>query len=146
VKQKLLEEFASMLRRKRNALLQAGAPTIADVPAITAERQSELEESAQNEGITRVLSHLRERDRQTIREIDAALDRIAAGVYGECVLCENEIGVNRLRALPMTTFCIECATTREKQQQSINAARSATSRDAWSAATLDEFDAAETEG
>ena len=134
-----------MLRRKRNALLQAAATATAEVPMITAERESELEESAQNDRMERVLSHLRERDRQTIREIDAALDRIAGGVYGECALCENDIGVNRLRALPMTMLCIECATAREKQQQSINATRSAMSRGTWRAPAEEEFDAAETE-
>jgi DnaK suppressor protein len=145
VKQKMLEEFASVLRRKRNALLQAAAPTIVDVPTITDERESELEESAQNDRIAGVLSHLRERDRQTIREIDAALDRIAAGVYGECALCENDIAVKRLRALPTTMFCIECATAREKEQQAMNTARSSMAHGTWRSAVEDEFDAAETE-
>lgn len=144
MKQKLLEEFASVLRRKRNALLQAAEPTIADVPTVNNEKESELEESAQNDRIARVLSHLRERDRQTIREIDAALDRISAGVYGECALCENDIAVKRLRALPMTTLCIECATMREKEQQT-NAARFSMGRPTGRAPAEDEFEAAETE-
>lgn len=146
MKQKHLEEFASVLRRKRTALLHDLALTFADVQTTTAERESELEETAQNDRIARVLSHLKERDQKTIHEIDAALDRIAGGVYGECALCENDIGMNRLRALPTTTLCIECATAREKKQQLINAARSITSRDSLGRVGLeDEFDAAETE-
>ncbi len=121
MKQKFMNELASVLIRKRETLLQDMAITIADMEAITAERESELEESAQNDGITRLTSHLKERDQKMIREIDAALDRMAAGIYGECALCENDIGINRLRALPTTMLCIECATAREKKQ-TINAA------------------------
>lgn len=135
-----------MLRRKRAALLHDGASTIVEVQALAAERESELEQAAQNERIARVLSHLKERDQKTIREIDAALDRIAAGIYGECALCENNIAINRLRALPTTTLCIECATAREKKQHLTDAARSAPSRDSFGRAALeDEFDAAEAE-
>lgn len=147
MKQKIMEEFATVLRRKRAALLQDSPPIVADVATMAADRESELEEAAQNDGIARVLSHLKERDQKTIREIDAALDRIAADVYGECALCEDDIGVNRLRALPTTVLCIECATAQERKQQLVNGARSAASIDAFAGAGFeDERDAAESEG
>lgn len=145
MKPKIMEEFASVLRRKRAALLQDSQPVIADVETVAADRESELEQTAQNDGIARVLSRLKERDQKTIREIDAALDRMAAGIYGECALCEEDIGINRLRALPTTVLCIECATAKEKKQQSINSARSSVSAGSFAAAE-DEFDAAESEG
>jgi DnaK suppressor protein len=138
-----MEEFASALRRKRAALLQDSPSVIPDVETIAADRESEIEETAQNDGIARVLSRLKERDQKTIREIDASLDRIAAGIYGECAFCEEDIGINRLRALPTTVLCIECATAKEKKQQSINSARSSASS---FAASEDEFDAVESEG
>lgn len=147
MKQKLMNELATMLRRKREILLQDVAITIADMEAITTERESELEESAQNDRITRLTSHLKERDQKTIRDIDAALERIAAGIYGECALCENDIGVNRLRALPTTTLCIECATAREKKQQLINAARSSLPYGPFTPGGIKEdFDTAEIDG
>jgi two-component system cell cycle response regulator DivK len=52
-----------------------------------------------------------------IREIDAALDRLNAGTYGKCEDCGQEIGIDRLRALPMTTFCINCAAARESKKR-----------------------------
>ena len=145
MKPKTMKEFASVLRRKRAALLQDSPPVIPDVETIAADRESELEETAHNDGIARVLSRLKERDQKTIREIDAALDRIAAGIYGECALCEEDIGINRLRALPTTVLCIECATAKEKKQQSITLARSSVSAGSF-AASEDEFDAVESEG
>ena len=41
--------------------------------------------------------------------IDAALGRIAAGTYGICVKCGREISQERLKAVPYTPFCRECA-------------------------------------
>ena len=44
-----------------------------------------------------------------IRQIEAALGRIAGGEYGACVKCGNEIGDERLDLLPHTPFCRSCA-------------------------------------
>lgn len=44
-----------------------------------------------------------------IPQIRAALDRIDAGIYGECVKCGAEISEDRLDALPWTPFCRNCA-------------------------------------
>ena len=43
-----------------------------------------------------------------IRAINAALERIKAGTYGECVKCGDEISTERLDILPQTPFCKEC--------------------------------------
>ncbi len=42
-------------------------------------------------------------------EIDAALERVAAGTYGVCVSCGLPIPVGRLAARPMATMCVACA-------------------------------------
>ncbi|MGI1663835.1 TraR/DksA family transcriptional regulator [Palleronia sp. KMU-117] len=44
-----------------------------------------------------------------IEQIHAALARIAAGEYGFCVRCGNEISSERLDVLPATPFCRDCA-------------------------------------
>jgi RNA polymerase-binding transcription factor DksA len=44
-----------------------------------------------------------------IESIRAALDRIAAGEYGICVTCGEEISPERLDVLPATPFCRNCA-------------------------------------
>ncbi len=46
---------------------------------------------------------------QEIRQIGAALKRIAEGGYGECAQCGGMIDPKRLRALPTATRCIACA-------------------------------------
>jgi RNA polymerase-binding transcription factor DksA len=44
-----------------------------------------------------------------LTEIQAALDRIEAGTYGECEVCGHGIGRNRLRALPEVRRCVSCS-------------------------------------
>jgi RNA polymerase-binding transcription factor DksA len=44
-----------------------------------------------------------------IARIRAALQRIRAGTYGNCVRCGAEIAAARLNTLPDTPFCRDCA-------------------------------------
>jgi len=44
-----------------------------------------------------------------IRQIRAALERIAKGEYGICVRCGEAIDPKRLKALPTAVTCIACA-------------------------------------
>lgn len=43
-----------------------------------------------------------------LRQVEDALQRIDAGDYGVCVDCEEEIGLNRLRAAPWAQRCVKC--------------------------------------
>jgi len=51
---------------------------------------------------------------QEIRDIDAALLRIAEGSYGECSDCAEPIAVARLEAYPTARRCIVCQTAHER--------------------------------
>ena len=42
-------------------------------------------------------------------EVDAALERVAAGTYGVCVVCGRAIPAARLEARPFATTCVGCA-------------------------------------
>jgi RNA polymerase-binding transcription factor DksA len=44
-----------------------------------------------------------------IRRIEAAISRIEAGTYGECVSCGKAIKPQRLEVLPTAAKCITCA-------------------------------------
>jgi RNA polymerase-binding transcription factor DksA len=46
--------------------------------------------------------------------VEAALERIEAGNYGNCELCGREIPKQRLDALPQAATCVECARDAEK--------------------------------
>jgi DnaK suppressor protein len=48
------------------------------------------------------------RDRSLLSAIEAALSRIDAGTFGECLNCEQEITIKRLEAVPWVRYCITC--------------------------------------
>jgi DnaK suppressor protein len=50
-----------------------------------------------------------ENEQHIVTESRAALERIEAGTYGSCENCGQEIGRERLEALPYTRFCVQCA-------------------------------------
>jgi len=121
---RLIEEIANQLRGRRLSLLEDIAGSQRGVRALLEERGSEIEENAQKDRITSLASHLNSRDEKMIRQINATLKRIDEGTYGQCDWCEDEIGWERIRALPTTTLCIDCATAREKRQRAISINRS----------------------
>ncbi|PYV98186.1 MAG: hypothetical protein DMG89_11900 [Acidobacteria bacterium] len=121
---RLVEELANQLRRKRLSLLEGVAGSQRAARALIEERGSEIEENAQKHRIAGLVSCLNDRDQKMIEEIDVTLKRIDEGTYGQCASCEDEIGSERIRALPTATLCIDCATAREKRQRSISVNRS----------------------
>ena len=60
---------------------------------------------------------IRDRERKLITKIDEALGRIEDGSYGKCEECDGEIGVERLRARPVTTLCIDCKSQQEAEER-----------------------------
>ncbi|KAA3619035.1 MAG: TraR/DksA family transcriptional regulator [Proteobacteria bacterium] len=52
--------------------------------------------------------------RAEIEDIKYALRRMDAGEWEYCESCGNEIRPERLKALPTTSFCIKCASEKER--------------------------------
>ena len=55
----------------------------------------------------------RDRERKLLKKIEAALDRIDDGSYGDCEETGDEIGLRRLEARPVATLCVEAQERRE---------------------------------
>ena len=69
----------------------------------------DAEDFAQEIEDTEVLEGLGKAGLQEITAIEAALDRIRQGTYGECVKCGEEIAPARLEAVPYAALCVKCA-------------------------------------
>ncbi|MCE3242493.1 MAG: molecular chaperone DnaK [Deltaproteobacteria bacterium] len=119
---RLAKELGATLRRKRSSLLlQEIVGSQNEVEPSLEDRESELEESAQKDRMTRLESRLTERGQTLLRQIDDALERIDTGTFGECERCGNDIGHGRLKAMPTAALCIDCATAVEKRQRMLGA-------------------------
>jgi RNA polymerase-binding transcription factor len=59
---------------------------------------------------------LSDRERDKLRLIDEALKMIDDGSYGTCESCGDEIGEDRLRAMPLAKLCLACKIDLERQE------------------------------
>jgi DnaK suppressor protein len=48
-------------------------------------------------------------------QVERALERIAAGTYGRCETCGEEISPERLEAFPAATTCVTCKRAGERR-------------------------------
>jgi DnaK suppressor protein len=103
------------LERRRAAVLQATRRAEAELDGLrSAERGQEFEEEAQAEQGVADLARLNEAERMELRRIEAALQRIDEGRWGECAECGQAIEAKRLEALPWAIRCAACADARER--------------------------------
>lgn len=57
---------------------------------------------------------LQRRAERKVKSIEEALQKVGKGTYGVCERCHRQIDPERLKILPHTTLCIECARAERK--------------------------------
>ena len=96
----LLNKRAELLARVREARTsehsqeKEGAPDLGDRALETMSRD--------------LLYQLSIGERDIVRRIDAALERMEAGTYGTCLNCGEQVEKGRLQAVPWARHCIDC--------------------------------------
>ena len=80
-------------------------------------QEPDMNDRASNEVDQLIDMHSRDRIRQMIDKIDAALDRIKKGTHGYCLVSGEPIGLQRLNARPMATLCLEEQEKRERRDR-----------------------------
>jgi DnaK suppressor protein len=113
-----LLDFAELLRKQRKEYLDQFRKAEANLDFMAEERESELEEHAQEEQSAHLLTRMDDRTLHAVQEIDAALQRLLKGNYGSCEACEGTIPIARLRTLPATRYCTGCAARYENESPS----------------------------
>lgn len=101
-----LAQAEKTLKARRAALRQA---LLGIEAALDAPRDPDWEEAAVEREGDEVLEGLGAQDMNTLRQVEAALERLAAGRYGICTRCGDAIAPARLEALPETPLCAPCA-------------------------------------
>jgi len=57
---------------------------------------------------------LMQNEEGTLEQIEASLERIEDGVYGNCEECGSRIPKTRLNAIPYAALCVKCAQRQEE--------------------------------
>ncbi len=99
----LIQEIRSELERSGNAHYIDLAGQVADSG-----------EAAVADLLVDLDAAMTDRDVRELREVEAALGRMAEGTYGECAECGQDIGFARLQAYPAALRCIQCQTLQER--------------------------------
>jgi len=114
-----LSRLASRLIARRDSLrttLNGDLETFRTVSQVSGvgDRVDAAVDSANEE----ICSQLVEIESRELGQIEHALERMAAGVYGRCELCDHKIAATRLNALPYTNTCIHCQRQDERRAHS----------------------------
>lgn len=76
--------------------------------------EKDSEERAQQLADKEVVDALGNEAREELAKISIALQRMDSGSFGLCSNCGSPISVNRIKAYPYATECIDCASINEK--------------------------------
>jgi hypothetical protein len=63
---------------------------------------------------------MQDRENKLIRKIEQSLSRIDEGIFGICEACGEDIAIKRLKARPVTTYCIACKNKMEVIEKAAN--------------------------
>jgi len=113
-----LESFRKLLAERRVELIAEASRTV-DGMVEGREQFPDPTDRASLEGNRNLELRIRDRERKLVSKIDEALGRIEDGSYGKCEECGGEIGMERLRARPVTTLCIDCKSMQEAQERKL---------------------------
>jgi DnaK suppressor protein len=116
MRQRDLSTFQKLLHERRRELLGEALRTV-DGMGESRELFPDPTDRATLEYNRNLTLRIRDRERKLISKIDEALGRIEDGSYGKCEECGGDIGVERLRARPVTTLCIACKSQQEAEER-----------------------------
>jgi DnaK suppressor protein len=115
MEQKDIEFFRNLLNQRLKELRSEAGKTVENMDED--ENFPDPTDRATMESNRNSELRIRDRERKLIFKIREALQRLEDGEFGICAECGEEIAIERLKARPVTTFCIECKSTQEVREK-----------------------------
>ena len=112
MKEKDLEFFRHLLTQWMEELLDNADDTVEGLLDSRENLADPLDRASAESDRTWTL-RIRGRENMLIKKIRNSLEAIEKEEYGICEDCGEEISIERLKARPVTSFCIGCKTKRE---------------------------------
>ena len=110
-----IESFEKELKERKDQIEKNLNGTSLEISSM---RNLDLKDEGDHASVsarTTVDSAIIEQQRKELAEIELALDKIVKGTYGICEMCEEPIGIARLKVKPFARFCITCREITEKE-------------------------------
>ncbi|MFO7839409.1 MAG: RNA polymerase-binding protein DksA [Desulfosalsimonadaceae bacterium] len=118
MKQEDLDYFKELLTNRLNELLNQADDTVSDMNDSKGNFPDPTDR-ATYEADRNFELRIRDREHKLIKKVKKALDRIENGTFGICEKCGDDISIERLKARPVTTLCIECKTKEEALERAL---------------------------
>ena len=119
MKQADLDTFRRMLEAELNFLLAKAETTVGEMLETSSGGEPDPLDRATIENCRNGIYRIRSRESRLIKKIKLSLKAIDEGTYGICQDCEEPIAIARLRARPVTSYCITCKSRREAYERVI---------------------------
>ena len=118
MKKKDIENFKKHLTARLDDLLNQAGDTVSGMTE-TKENFPDPTDRAALEADRNFMLRIRDREAKLIKKIRVALERIEGDRYGICESCGEDISIERLKARPVTTQCIECKSKEEALEKAL---------------------------
>lgn len=110
--QKDLDFFKTLLIQQLDELVDQAKKTVGALIQNGESPSDILDQASEAMGRDYTL-RIRDREYRLIQKIKTALEKIQDGTFGICENCEEEISFARLKARPVTSYCIHCKSKME---------------------------------
>ncbi|MDL2275137.1 RNA polymerase-binding protein DksA [Desulfosarcina sp. OttesenSCG-928-G10] len=116
--EKTLSMFKDLLQRQLRELISNADETVS---GMTEQKETfpDPTDRATLESDRNFILRIRDREHKLINKIKKALDRVENGIFGICEKCGEDISIERLKARPVTTLCIDCKTKEEQFEKAL---------------------------
>lgn len=119
MRQRDLKLFRKLLEGRQRDILNESERAVGTMNNETEEAYADPTDRAALESDRNFLLRMRDRERKLLTKITEAFARIEDGSYGQCEECGGEIGIDRLKARPVTTLCIACKSAQEARESKV---------------------------
>lgn len=103
-----IEKLKDQLLKKRREVASLYQLDVRAGQESTDDNADDFADRANNSYNRETMFALSDNERSLVLMIDEALKRIDTGAYGYCTHCGNQIGIERLQAIPWARYCIDC--------------------------------------
>ena len=115
-REKVIQTIKQNLIAQKEALLREAEETLNALPSEL--NFPDMGDQATAETDRNFMLRLRDRERMLLKKIEETIQRIDNYEnYGVCEECGNDIGLKRLEARPVATYCIDCKTRQEEEEK-----------------------------
>jgi DnaK suppressor protein len=109
MEKRLLATARQALIEKRRVFIRRSENTLAEEQRLLDAIQFDRQDHDRELSAAWLLDQVADVELAHLRQVQAALDRLEQGRYGQCVRCADAIDEARLQALPEVDRCAACA-------------------------------------